>query len=180
MIETSQLRLIPTDLELARAELVDRRRFERLLGASVPGSWPPESLTDALPVFLHWLEAAPEARGWFTWYALTLSAAPVLVASAGFKGPPRDGVVEVGYSVLPEFQGRGYATEMACGLTRWALGEPGVTRIVAETEWANPASVRVLRKAGFVLVGSTNDLGGALFELVTSQGPPRPGTPLGG
>jgi RimJ/RimL family protein N-acetyltransferase len=136
------------------------------LGASVPDNWPPETLVVALPLFLGWLEAAPDRVGWFGWYALTAGVtAPVLVGSGGFKGPPRDGAAELGYSVLPQFQGRGYATEMVSGLVRWALAQPGVARVVAETEWANPASVRVLSKAGFAPAGPATVLGGARFEF---------------
>ena len=50
-------------------------------------------------------------------------------------------------------------------LVNWALGQQGVVRIVAETEWANPASVRVLEKAGFVSVGPAAEPGGRRFEL---------------
>lgn len=169
MIETARLKLIPATVDLARAEIGDRGEFARLLGASVPNNWPPETLADALPLFLGWLEAASDRIGWFGWYALAAgngAAAPVLVASGGFKGPPQDGVVEIGYSVLPQFQGRGFATEVVGGLVRWALGQPGVARVAAETEWANPASVCVLSKAGFVPAGPATEPGGARFELV--------------
>lgn len=169
MIETDRLKLIPATLDLARAEVSDRDEFARLLNASVPDNWPPESLADALPLFLSWLEAAPDRAGWFGWYALATgdgAAASILVASGGFKGPPQDGTAEVGYCVLPQFQGRGYATEMVRGLVRWALGQPGVARVVAETEWANPASVRVLSKAGFAPLGPTTEPGGTRFEFL--------------
>ena len=168
MIQTGRLKLMPATVDLARAEVDDRHELGRLLGASVPDDWPPESLADALPLFLSWLEAAPDRVGWFGWYALAAddgTALPVLVASGGFKGPPRDGTVEVGYSVLPKFQGRGYATEIVRALIGWALGQPSVACVVAETEWANPASVRVLSKAGFVPAGPTNAPGGARFEF---------------
>ena len=168
-IETARLKLIPATVALARAEIADRDEFARLLGASVPDNWPPETVVDALPVFLGWLEAAPERVGWFAWYALAAgdgAAAPVLVACGGFKGPPKDGTAEIGYSVLPQFQGQGYATELVGGLVRWALGQPGVARIVAETEWANPASVRVLTKAGFAPSGPSKEPGGTRFEWV--------------
>jgi RimJ/RimL family protein N-acetyltransferase len=133
----------------------------------VPENWPPETLVDALPLFLSWLEASPDRVGWFGWYALAPgegAAAPVLVGGGGFKGPPEDGTAELGYSVLPQFQGRGYATEIAGGLVRWAMGQMGVTRVVAETEWANPASVRVLTKSGFIRNGTPSDPNGARFE----------------
>ena len=168
-IETARLKLITATVTLARAEVGDHGEFARLLGASVPDNWPPETLADALPLFLGWLEAAPDRIGWFAWYALAAgnaAAAPVLVASGGFKGPPQDGTAEIGYSVLPQFQGRGYATELVGGLVRWAVRQPGVARIMAETEWANPASVRVLSKAGFAPAGPATEPGGARFEFL--------------
>jgi RimJ/RimL family protein N-acetyltransferase len=168
VIETPRLKLMPATVALARAEIGDREEFARLLGALVPDNWPPETAADALPLFLGWLEAAPDRVGWFGWYALAVgdpSRTPVLVASGGFLGPPQDGTARIGYSVLPQYQGQGYATELVVGLVRWALEQPGVARIAAETEWANPASVRVLSKAGFTRVGSAIAPGGARFEF---------------
>ncbi len=163
------MKLIPATVDLARAEIRDRGVFERLLGATVPDNWPPESLADALPQFLASLEASPDCVGWFSWYGLaadTGAAVPVLMASGGFRGPPENGTVEIGYSILPQFEGQGYATEMVGALARWALEQPGVTRIVAETEWANPASARVLIKAGFLPVGAVARAGGTRYELL--------------
>jgi ribosomal-protein-alanine N-acetyltransferase len=170
LIETARLTLVAATVALARAEIGDRAEFARLLGATVPDNWPPEMLADALPWFLSSLEAAPERLGWFNWYALATgdeTTAPVLVASGGFMGPPQDGTVEIGYSVLPQFQGRGYATEMVGGLVAWAMGQPGVVRVTAETEWTNPASVRVLVKAGFASCGAAREPEGTCFEFVS-------------
>jgi ribosomal-protein-alanine N-acetyltransferase len=56
--------------------------------------------------------------------------------------------VEVGYALVPEFWGRGLATEMAEALA--AHGEAaGHEGLVAYTEPTNVASRRVLEKAGF-------------------------------
>ena len=144
-LNTARLKLVPATLALARAEIGDRVEFARLLDASVPDTWPPKLSLTRLPWFLDCLEAAPGDVGWFGWYALATSndvQSLVLVASVGFKGPPQDGAAEIGYSVLPQFQRLGYATEMVAGLVGWALSQPGVQQIVADTEWANPASVR--------------------------------------
>lgn len=171
MIKTKRLRLVPTSAQLARAEMENRTRFAELLGASVSDEWPPETLADALPLFLEWIEAAPEQIGWFGWYALATKDEPtgenrlVLVGSGGFLGPPKEGEVEVGYCILPQFQGVGFATELVGALASWALGQPGVSHIAAETEWANPASVRVLAKNGFTPSGSARDPKGERFEL---------------
>lgn len=166
-IVTTRLTLVPATLAHAQAEIDDRAAFAQLLGAHVPENWPPENTVDALPLFLEWLTAAPEHSGWFGWYALAQEdGVPTLVAAGGFLGPPQDGEIGLGYSVLPQFEGRGYASELAAGLLRWALAQPGVTRIAAETEWANPASVRVLEKVGFTSAGPGAESGGTRFELI--------------
>lgn len=167
MIQTIRLTLMPATVAHARAEIRDRAEFARLLQADVPDNWPPESLVDALPLFLDWLEAAPEQAGWFGWYALAREGANgrTLVGGGGFLGPPQDGEITLGYSVLPQFQRQGFATEMAGTLVRWAIEQPAVLQISAETEWANPASVRVLEKLGFRIAGPGADAGGMRFEL---------------
>lgn len=166
-IQTARLRLVPANVSLARAELADRNEFARLLGTNVPDNWPPESAADALPLFLEWLKAAPTAIGWFGWYALAQDGidSSILVGGGGFLGPPRDGVVQMGYSVLSQFQRQGYATELVVALTGWAFQHPELRTIAAETELHNPASERVLVKAGFTLMGSTAEPGGMRYEL---------------
>ena len=60
------------------------------------------------------------AKGWYGCYAINIDAISKersLVGSGGYFGPPgREGVVEIGYSVLPEWQRRGYATEIVNSL----------------------------------------------------------------
>lgn len=70
-----------------------------------------------------------------------------------FKGLNADGSVEIGYGILDEQQGKGYATEAVGAAVLWALRQPGVTRVEAETEPENLASQRVLEKCGFVPSG---------------------------
>ncbi len=73
----------------------------------------------------------------------------MVIGSMGFKAPPdRDGWVEIGYDVVPAYQGHGYATEMAHALVLWALEQPSVRRITAECLPDNWASIRVLQKIG--------------------------------
>lgn len=75
-------------------------------------------------------------------------ATGLVVGSIGFGWPPVDGVVEVGYGVVPSRRGRGLATEAARALVAFALAAPGVRAVRASAELANPASLRVLLKAG--------------------------------
>ncbi|MFT5303263.1 MAG: ribosomal-protein-alanine N-acetyltransferase, partial [Mariniblastus sp.] len=51
------------------------------------------------------------------------------------------------------------------GLIEWAFGHSDCSLAVAETEWKNPQSVRVLVKNGFVQTGAVSETGGSRFEL---------------
>jgi [ribosomal protein S5]-alanine N-acetyltransferase len=56
--------------------------------------------------------------------------------------------VEVGYRLLPDAWGNGYATEGAAALVHYGFGQLGLYRIIGLTHPDNAASQRVLRKAG--------------------------------
>ncbi len=153
---TERLRLVAGTRALAAAEIENRVGFARLLGASVPETWPPDNLGDASGFFYGLYEEHPEWEGWLTWYAIRIDHDhPVLCGSIGFKGPPdKRGTVEIGFSILPDFQGQGLATEMVAGIVQWAKQQPQVKRIEAETNIDNKASIRVLEKNNFVCVGA--------------------------
>jgi ribosomal-protein-alanine N-acetyltransferase len=164
-IETPRLRLVPCSVAAAQAAIADRAALESLLGARVPEDWPAEDLRDFLPVYARIVDEQAARQGWGIWLILD-RAAQSLVGDIGFKGPPdQNGTAEVGYSVLPAFQGRGYATEAARALIEWATSQPGLRRIVANCLEDNAASIRVLEKAGMRRTG--RDEHGLTWELVT-------------
>ena len=61
--------------------------------------------------------------------------------------------VEVGYRLLPEAWGQGFATEGATALVAYGFDDLGLNRIIGVTHRGNKASQRVLTKAGLVDVG---------------------------
>jgi RimJ/RimL family protein N-acetyltransferase len=58
--------------------------------------------------------------------------------------------VEVGYGFLPEYWGRGLATEIARACVRIGFDQLGLRSLVAITTRANLASQHVMTKAGLV------------------------------
>jgi len=60
---------------------------------------------------------------------------------------------ELGYWLAEPFWGRGIATEAVRIVTAHALEELGMVRVFAEPYTTNPASARVLEKAGFLREG---------------------------
>jgi RimJ/RimL family protein N-acetyltransferase len=64
---------------------------------------------------------------------------------------------ELGYWVGVPFWGKGYCTEAVLALTRWAFDVLHVHRLFAHHFTRNPASGRVLAKAGFRHEGTLRD-----------------------
>ncbi|MFF3439265.1 GNAT family N-acetyltransferase [Streptosporangium sp. NPDC002721] len=62
---------------------------------------------------------------------------------------PPLGQAMTGYSVLPEFRGRGFAARAVDLLVDWAFEHTSLARIIAGTSPGNIASHRVLERAGF-------------------------------
>jgi len=170
---TPRLTLIPATAALVQAEIGPQDLFSQALGAKVPENWPPELLVDALPLFLEQLNQNPALVGWLSWYWVLRRTAPEegwLIGSGGFKGQPQlEGAVEIGCSVLPQYQGRGYATEAVAGLLAWVFSYDEVTRTIAETPSENKASIRVLAKLGFDCTGQGSEADTVRFELTRDR-----------
>lgn len=61
---------------------------------------------------------------------------------------------EIGYWLGEPFWGRGIATAAVRGATEAALAEPGLCRVFSAVFAWNPASMRVLEKAGYLREGT--------------------------
>ena len=63
----------------------------------------------------------------------------------------------VGYYVLPDYWGNGYASEAAQLLVAYAFDELNAHRVEASAQADNPSSNRVLEKFGFQQEGTRRD-----------------------
>ncbi|WP_280377356.1 GNAT family N-acetyltransferase [Nocardia wallacei] len=91
----------------------------------------------------------PEWRGEFGHRLIMERDSGLVVGSIGLFWPPQHGAVEIGYGTVPSRRGRGLAAEATRLLTGFAFTEPRVLTVFATVETTNPASIRVLEKAGF-------------------------------
>jgi ribosomal-protein-alanine N-acetyltransferase len=81
-----------------------------------------------------------------------------VIGHAGFHGPPDEtGMVEIGYSVAPEFRRQGYARAMLIELLRRASAEPTVKTVRATISPDNVASLATIAGFGFVEAGEQWD-----------------------
>ena len=98
--------------------------------------------------------AAQRAPLWeFGTYQIIRRADGYVIGDVGFMGPPDDtGAVLLGCAITEDARGQGYATEVIRALAEWALGQPAVGEVQAETLPDNEPSIRALLRAGFVEV----------------------------
>lgn len=169
-MRTERLDLVAGTVELANAELRSHDEFAMLLGCEVLASWPPGEYDRGAIEYLrdHLLAGGPTHAGWYAWYAITRGndgARGMLIAAGGYFCPPANGTVEIGYSVVPEACGRGFATEMARALVERAFEHAEVEAVLAHTFDSNPASIRVLEHCGFHRVGPGAEAGTVQFRL---------------
>jgi RimJ/RimL family protein N-acetyltransferase len=73
------------------------------------------------------------------------------------KPLPKMGEIEVGYRLLPEYWGQGFATEGARALIEYGFEKCGLEKIVAITHLENRASQKVLLKCGLIEKGFIPD-----------------------
>lgn len=170
ILRSPRLDLVAATLNHVDAELQDHAALARALGATVPEAWPPGEYDRGAQEFFRCQLASqgPSIVGWLTWYAISRHAdggRDALVAGAGFFGPPAEGSVEIGYSVVPAARGRGLATEIVRTLLAHAFAHPAVDEVIAHTSDENVASTRVLLRCGFSRVGPGPEPGSVEYRV---------------
>ena len=147
ILETQRLKLLPFTVELKKATLAERARLAEMLEVEIPDAWPGADLLEALPFFIEVMEQDPAGLVWDG--IIIHTAEQTAIGGMGFRGGPDEaGMVEIGYNIIPAYEGQEYATEMARRVIEWAFHTPGIQVITAECLDDNIGSIRVLEKVG--------------------------------
>jgi len=154
-LTTTRLELVAGTVTLSKVEIDDLPALARMLNVPLPSRWPPPLNDEHSQKFFldSLLNAAPTHAGWYLWYCLRREPR-ALLGSAGFKGIPVNGLVEIGYSMLEEHQRNGYCTEAVRTLIGWAFQNPEVNTVIAHTLPGLRPSIRVMEKCGLVFAGA--------------------------
>jgi RimJ/RimL family protein N-acetyltransferase len=99
--------LLAADVELMDAALTGDEALAEALGHPVVPGW--ISFTEALPPTREALAADPSRAIWGARLFLA-GEPPELVGWGGFKGPPDEGFVEIGYEIAASRRRQGLAT----------------------------------------------------------------------
>ena len=153
MIETKGLRIFPATQE----------QMEAFIAKEADAG-----LKKAYTEMLEGCLRHPDQWQWYAMWMIELRDG-THIGDLCFKGLDANGMAEIGYGILEEYQGQGYATEAIGAAVNWALRQSGVTRVEAETEPDNLASQRVLEKCGFLPTGTVGEEGPRFFRTACEQ-----------
>jgi RimJ/RimL family protein N-acetyltransferase len=156
LLATPRLRLVPVTGTTVRADVAGPEHLSIALDSDLADDWPPTLWADDRPVLAEVLATMPDDDGWRPWYWLLRQAdgSLRLIGVGGFAGPPDDqGVVTLGFSVVPSLWRRGYASEAVAALVEWSSRQHDLRVIEAFTDNDNLGSVKVLQNNGFVQLG---------------------------
>ena len=131
--------------------------------ALLDGCTDPE-MRDAYRDMMEEMHRRPEHPEWGCEWSIFLTETGAEIGGICFKGiADAQGRVELGYGIEEPYRCRGYATEAVRAMAAWALSQPDVRCVLAQTEPHNAISQRVLQKCSFVRCGDGEE--GPLFSL---------------
>lgn len=171
MIRTERLELpLLSRAQLGALAAGDGRPLAAELDAAVSEAWV-EEVRRLAALRATQLAERPQDEPWLL-RAIVRSEADAPRAVIGYlnfhAAPDERGWAEIGYALLPEARGRGYAIEAVRAAFDWAAERHGVRRFRASVAPDNERSLNLIRKLGFVEAGAQWDAEDGLelvFEL---------------
>jgi len=145
MLETERLLLrhfVPEDADAVQRQISDYE-VARMLG-SVPWPYPEGGAAE-------WIE---RQRGRGTHFAIVPKEGGEPMGSVGLAPDEENRRAEVGYWLGRTHWGQGYMTEAVAAIVDYGFRELGLNRIFGRAYTTNPASARVMAKAGMTHEGT--------------------------
>ena len=162
---------------MTRAELPERIETERLVlrnrtladaeaifdfasrpEVSYPAGFPPvKTLEDEIYYLEHILPERNEKENLPAGYGIVVKGTDKVISSIDFNHRHEEDVLEIGYTLHPDYWGRGYVPEAARALINLGFKELGLHKIELVCFSHNLQSQRVAEKLGFPLEARIRD-----------------------
>ena len=162
---------------MTRAELPERIETERLVlrvrtvadaedifdyaslpEVSYPAGFPPvKTLEDEIYYLEHILPERNEKENLPAGYGIVVKGTDKVIGSVDFNHRHEDDVLEIGYTLHPDYWGRGYVPEASRALIDLAFTELELHKIELSCFGYNLQSQRVAEKLGFTLEARIRD-----------------------
>ncbi len=168
-IVTPRLSLIAITPETLLSEKNGDGRLGELIQCVIPTNWPHK---DWEPHVFDYLLANfaehPEQIGWPRYVGFVPPGGRrtlIGTVGAGFSKATRPSECEIGYGIVPPYEGRGFATESTMALIDFLRGDGRIESVIAHTFPSIAASIRVMEKCGMVFDGDGEEAGTIRYRL---------------
>ena len=154
MFETAHLRVRPFDAD--DALYLYKNHQEAEVKKWIPNECytDPEEAQNAIKFYVHCVSS----RQLPYVLAVELKETGELIGDTGanqVEGNPSE--VEIGYTICKKHSGKGYATELVASMTEYIAATFGICTLYGRVIRGNLASMKVLEKNGYVLIGEETD-----------------------
>lgn len=158
-ILTPRLELVSLGQAFLDALLSGRPFIAEGIGDLVlPRGWPDEHDQRFLELRLNQIRSDPESQEWLVRAMVSRrEALRSMIGHIGFHDAPKDGALEMGYTVFPQYRRQGYAHEAILGMMRWAHDEHGIGRFRVSISPNNTSSLALAAKLEFERTGEQMD-----------------------
>jgi RimJ/RimL family protein N-acetyltransferase len=176
IIHSPRLELIALSTNFLDASLRDDlETASRFIGFDIPSDWLEAKWL--MEMRLAKMREDPALEPWLL-RAVGLRETKTMIGFIGFHTLPgadylksyAPGSVEFGYTIFPDYRGKGYASEAAKALMDWATREHAVSRFVVSISPTNEPSLRIAQKFGFRKVGSFTDPEDGVEDVFLREG----------
>jgi RimJ/RimL family protein N-acetyltransferase len=151
------IEIVPCSVKHLEKLIVGANAFTEAYGLQVVDEYLPSEFKGVLQ---HSLNEMKAAQIWHPWlcYLFIFHSDRAIVGLGGFKSVPDDNrTVEIGYSVAPKYQNRGFATSAVRQLIKIAIASNLVGSVCAHTLAEFNPSTSVLKKCGMTKVAESID-----------------------
>jgi RimJ/RimL family protein N-acetyltransferase len=160
-IETERLKLVPLDFGSMGPD--DHHKIERKLGLQLASMILGEQIDREIKAAMRTsLENIIRDKRQDQWYAdwqsvlIILKEENAIIGGFCFQNnPDKDGLVQVGYMISPEYERKGYMTEALKKGIAWIFERSDISAVIAETTKSNMSSRKVLGKTGMTVYEET-------------------------
>ena len=140
------------------ADAEDIHPYASLPEVAYPAGFPPvKSLEDEIYYLEHILPERNQKDNLPAGYGIVVKGTDTIIGSVDFNHRHEDDVLEVGYTLHPDYWDRGYVPEAARALIELAFKELDLHKIELSCFGSNVQSQRVAEKLGFTLEARIRD-----------------------
>ncbi|NLF49923.1 MAG: GNAT family N-acetyltransferase [Leptolinea sp.] len=143
-------RLFIRQPEMSDSDLAEQLYCDPEVMRYLGEAWKPDQVTRVLQM---WHDNWGENNHWYGILCLNDSRKPIGMAGVTCETLQNEPGYELSWFILPEYQNKGYASEITVRLVRFVIDELHGNQIIAETHPDNLASNRVLEKLDFTNQG---------------------------